>query len=77
MLTQAQTIECFHLAFVAALFVKLDRKRVALKGGANLRYFFGSHRYSEDIDFDVVDVAGWQLVEKLDAVLGDRRWAQS
>ena len=40
-----------------------------LKGGVNLRYFFDSVRYSEDIDLDVDGIAVWALAEKVDAVL--------
>lgn len=55
----AHTIECFHLGFLAVLRTRLDEGRYILKGGANLRYFFASVRYSEDIDLDVSRVAGW------------------
>ncbi len=69
-LTQAQTIECFHLAFLQVLSARLNQKHYVIKGGANLRYFFNSHRYSEDIDFDVVVEDGWKLEEKIDQVIG-------
>lgn len=65
----AQTIECFHLGFLAVLRTRLDEGRYILKGGANLRYFFASVRYSEDIDLDVSGVAGWKLEDQVDAVL--------
>ena len=68
-LSIAQTIECFHLAFLAVLRTRLDESRYVLKGGANLRYFFASVRYSEDIDLDVSGVAGWKLEDQVDAVL--------
>jgi hypothetical protein len=48
-----QAIECFHLAFLATLRASVNPERYVLKGGANLRYFFGSQRYSEDIDLDI------------------------
>jgi len=47
----------------------LDPTRYVLKGGANVRYFFGSVRYSEDIDLDVFGVDGWMLEDKIDAVI--------
>jgi len=65
----AQVIEFFHLTFLQVLPVRLGRSRYVLKGGANLRYFFGSLRYSEDIDLDAVDVEPWQLEAKVDEVL--------
>lgn len=53
-LTRPQVIECFHLTFLNVLIqLGLGRDSYVLKGGANLRYYFKSFRYSEDIDFDV------------------------
>ncbi len=48
-----QYIEQFHLLFLDQLGRRLDRNLYALKGGCNLRFYFKSIRYSEDIDFDV------------------------
>ena len=67
--TQAEIIECFHLAFLTALTQRVDPASIALKGGANLRYFFDSVRYSEDIDFDVVLGADWKLRDQVGAIL--------
>src|SRR3954447_25407117 len=67
--TQAQIIEWFHLAFLEVLRARLDPARYVLKGGANLRYFFDSARYSEDIDLDATGVETWALAEKVDGVL--------
>ena len=69
-LTRAQVIECFHLAFLNALPSHVRRENYVVKGGANLRYFYRSHRYSEDIDFDAVLGEGWKLTEQVDAALG-------
>lgn len=68
-LNDAQAIEFFHLAFLQVLQVRLDQSRYVLKGGANLRYFFGSLRYSEDIDLDAVEIEPWKLEAKIDEVL--------
>jgi len=68
-LSPAQTIECFHLGFLAVLRTRLDESRYVLKGGANLRFFFGSVRYSEDIDLDVSGVPGWKLADQVDSTL--------
>lgn len=66
---RAQIIEAFHLAFLEVLRQRLDPSRYVLKGGANLRYFFDSVRYSEDIDIDVSGPPGWALEKKIDDVL--------
>jgi predicted nucleotidyltransferase component of viral defense system len=47
----------------------LDPARYILKGGANLRYFFGSERYSEDIDLDLTRPVPWGLQAQVDAAL--------
>ena len=71
--TVPQVIEYFHLAFIDVLRTNLDVGRSVLKGGANLRYFFNSPRYSEDIDFDVYGLeADWRFEEQIDkTVCGD------
>jgi len=68
-LHDAQVIELFHLAFLQVLQARLDQARYVLKGGANLRYFFGSVRYSEGIDLDADQIEPWALTEKLDGIL--------
>ncbi len=68
-LTQSQAIECFHLAFLQVLGARVNRNDYVVKGGANLRYFFDSHRYSEDIDFDALIEEAWRLQDKVDEVL--------
>ncbi len=47
-----------------------DRDRFGIKGGCNLRFFFESVRYSEDIDFDVAGIPVHTLKEKVNMVLG-------
>lgn len=69
-LAHAQVIELFHLTFLQVLQGRLDQGRFVLKGGANLRYFFDSVRYSEDIDFDLAGLEPWKLADSVDAVLG-------
>lgn len=64
----AQVIEIFHLLFVQALTVNASNWFV-LKGGANLRYFFQSDRYSNDIDFDFFTKPDWSVGETVDRVL--------
>ena len=67
--TRAQRIELFHLAFLEVLSKRLDPSRYVLKGGANLRYFFGSVRYSEDIDIDLTRPLPADLEGKVGAIL--------
>jgi len=52
-----QLRELFHLEFLRWFGRKTDVKLYALKGGSNLRFFFNSFRYSEDMDIDVRGVA--------------------
>jgi len=46
-----------------------DKALVSLKGGCNLRFFFQSVRYSENIDFDVTTVGKGTLIRKVDDLL--------
>jgi hypothetical protein len=63
-------VEFFHLVFLRALVGKgQDKGLFALKGGCNLRFYFGSVRYSEDIDLDVTVVAKATLRNKVDRLL--------
>lgn len=48
-----ETVELFHLVILDLLGRKVDRRLYALKGGCNLRFYFKSFRYSEDMDLDV------------------------
>ena len=68
-LTRAQATELFHIAFLDVFSKRLDVSRFVLKGGANLRYFFGSIRYSEGIDLDTGELAAYLVREKVEAIL--------
>lgn len=48
-----QSVELFHLLFLCQLGRKVDKRLYALKGGGNMRFYFKSIRYSEDMDIDV------------------------
>lgn len=52
--THRQLREVFHLSFLAQLLKTCDPTLFVLKGGTNLRFFFRSPRYSEDMDIDVL-----------------------
>ena len=62
-------VEIFHLQFLRQLASGTDRTHFTLKGGCNLRFFFGSIRYSEDLDLDVTVVAQETLKRKVDRLL--------
>jgi len=54
--THLQLRELFHIEFLRSLGRKLKTDNYAVKGGVNLRLFFKSVRYSEDIDLDVAGI---------------------
>ena len=54
MLTDTQIREVFHFHFLERLLRLSDPGIYILKGGVNLRFFFHSPRYSEDMDIDVL-----------------------
>jgi hypothetical protein len=69
-LADRAAVEFFHLVFLRALVGKgQDKALVALKGGCNLRFYFGSVRYSEDIDFDVAVISKETLKNKVERLL--------
>ncbi|MDD4955835.1 MAG: nucleotidyl transferase AbiEii/AbiGii toxin family protein, partial [Candidatus Omnitrophica bacterium] len=50
---QLQLREIFHLEFLRWFGKRINPRNYALKGGVNLRFFFNSFRYSEDMDLDI------------------------
>ena len=68
-LNPLQMREVFHLVFLRALARSVPLSAFALKGGMNLRFFFGSIRYSEDVDIDVSGLAVHVLRERVMKVL--------
>ena len=52
--TNRELREVFHFCFFERLLKVADANLFVLKGGVNLRFFFRSPRYSEDMDLDVV-----------------------
>ncbi len=67
-----KVVEFFHLALLEVFQVRLNQNHYILKGGANLRYFYSSPRYSEDVDFDAVDIDPAKLEERVDGTLKSR-----
>jgi predicted nucleotidyltransferase component of viral defense system len=69
-LSARQIVELFHLRFVHAFYASLpDKRLVAIKGGINLRFFFQSVRFSEDLDLDVATIAKETLENRVDRLL--------
>jgi predicted nucleotidyltransferase component of viral defense system len=64
-----EIVELFHLEFVRVLGASTLKAHYAIKGGCNLRFYFGSVRYSEDIDFDVRVAAKGTLEKQVDQIL--------
>lgn len=54
MFSDTQIREVFHFHFLDRLLKLSDPGLYILKGGVNLRFFFGSPRYSDDMDIDVL-----------------------
>jgi predicted nucleotidyltransferase component of viral defense system len=68
-LTLLQQVEVVHLTFLRLLEHAVPKNCYALKGGCNLRFFFKSIRYSEDMDLDVWTLRSDQLQEKVSKTL--------
>jgi predicted nucleotidyltransferase component of viral defense system len=68
--TARETVELFHLAFVRALFQGLpDKTLVAVKDAINLRLYFESIRFSEDLDLDITTMSKEALENRVDRLL--------
>ncbi len=70
-----QKREIFHLEFLRELVVKVPSSSIILKGGSNLRFFFGSDRYSEDMDLDADGLPIFTLRDKVMAILRSKTLA--
>lgn len=69
MYNQLQVREIFHLEFLKWFGRKVKSSSYALKGGTNLRFFFNSFRYSEDMDLDVRGVKKDTLLDIVKGIL--------
>jgi hypothetical protein len=72
-----QQREIFHLLFLERLLKISDARLFVLKGGANLRFFFNSPRYSEDMDLDVLGGSVATLKKNGYRILQDPAFARS
>src|SRR3989338_465871 len=61
--SELQVREVFHLEFLRYFGRRVKPDLYALKGGVNLRLFFNSIRYSEDMDLDVRRIGVHSLKE--------------
>lgn len=77
MWNERQTIEIFHLLFLRAFGARVDKTLFALKGGCNLRCFFKSIRFSEDMDIDIHTVSVGTLRNNVRRLLEAPSFAQS
>lgn len=67
-----QMREIFHLEFLRWMSRKVKAECYALKGGANLRFFFNSFRYSEDMDLDVSNIRVDKLKDIVIEILNNK-----
>jgi predicted nucleotidyltransferase component of viral defense system len=75
--TDLQKREVFHLAFLRELLRAVPAETLALKGGTNLRFFFHSVRYSEDLDLDTRTLRVHVLSDRVMSVLTSRGLADT
>ena len=71
-----KAVELFHLLFLQQLGTRVAKSLCVLKGGCNLRFFFGSIRYSEDMDFDVQTIARDTLRKNVETILKSPAFAR-
>jgi len=62
---EQQVVESFHLALMTVLGARGGRDAFVLKGGASLRFFLKSIRYSEDVDIDVPAMEQWRFTDRI------------
>jgi predicted nucleotidyltransferase component of viral defense system len=59
------------------LSTRLDKSLLVLEGGCNLRFFYRSVRYSEDLDLDTRKIAVGTLGNQVDRLLASSAFRQS
>ncbi len=69
--------EVFHLEFLRWLGRRLKAASYALKGGVNLRFFFRSLRYSEDMDLDAHGIGVNALKDAVMEILSSRLFSRN
>lgn len=76
MATPQKSVELFHLLFLRHMNERLEKGLYAVKGGCNLRFFFKSIRYSEDLDIDVRTIAKETLRNKINKLFENQSFQQ-
>lgn len=76
MLSPQQIVETFHLLFLNHLGQKVNPAFYCLKGGCNLRFFFKSIRYSQDMDLDIKTMSVSTLRKNVDKILSHPSFIQ-
>ncbi|HSX11099.1 MAG TPA: nucleotidyl transferase AbiEii/AbiGii toxin family protein [Chlamydiales bacterium] len=77
MTNRQKSVELFHLLFLRHMNERLEKGLYAIKGGCNLRFFFKSIRYSEDLDIDVKTIAKETLRNKIHKILESPNFQQT
>lgn len=72
-----QLREVFHIEFLRWLGREIKAEYYALKGGTNLRLFFKSFRYSEDMDLDVCGVGVHKLKDLVMDIVRSQSFSNS
>lgn len=75
--TPLQTREVFHLEFLRWFGRKVPAEDYILKGGVNLRLFFKSVRYSEDMDIDIQRIRVEKVQKTVMDILAARGFSDS
>ena len=75
--TPLQIREIFHLEFLRWFGRKLESEHYCLKGGVNLKLFFRSIRYSEDMDLDIQGVRVERVKKNVMEILAVRGFSDS
>ena len=72
-----QLREVFHLEFLRRLGRAVKSENYTVKGGVNLRFFFKSFRYSEDMDIDVRGMGVIRLKEIVMKILDNNSFQEN
>ena len=65
-----QIREVFHIEFLRSFARKTKPDIYALKGGVNMRLYFNSVRYSEDMDLDIKTIRVGTLIDIVMKIIG-------